>query len=197
MIKTINLFPIIDKSLMKLISEMEQADWNRKTNFPNWKVKDIIVHLLDISIRKLSSQRDQYIYQNNVSINSHQELISHITMLADQWTNAFQNVSPAIISELVDKYQKEYIKYIKVLKPFSISQYSVAWAGEKTSFNWFDIAREYTERWHHQMQIREALNKPLLLSKRIYLPVLETFMQALPFHYSKIQNSNYYLVIKV
>ncbi|MEJ7682555.1 MAG: hypothetical protein WKG06_32810 [Segetibacter sp.] len=29
------------------------------------------------------------------------------------------------------------------------------WAGEKKSKNWFHIAREYTEKWHHQMSSRQ------------------------------------------
>jgi len=57
----------------------------------------------------------------------------------------------------------------------------VAWAGEQQSPNWFDVAREYTEKWHHAQQIFEAVGKPNpLLSRRLYHPVLETFVRALP-----------------
>ena len=38
--------------------------------------------------------------------------------------------------------------------------FSVAWAGESESENWFDVARDYTERWHHQQQIRDAVGRP-------------------------------------
>jgi hypothetical protein len=33
---------------------------------------------------------------------------------------------------------------------------AAAWAGETDSRNWFDVAREYTEKWHHQQQLRDA-----------------------------------------
>ena len=33
-------------------------------------------------------------------------------------------------------------------------------AGEAVSANWFDVAREFTERWHHQQQIRLAIGGP-------------------------------------
>ncbi|MEP7279162.1 MAG: hypothetical protein ABI813_11005 [Bacteroidota bacterium] len=49
--------------------------------------------------------------------------------------------------------------------------------------NWFHIAREYTERWHHQQQIRDAVGKPGILTKELYHPVLDTFMMALPYTY--------------
>jgi hypothetical protein len=38
----------------------------------------------------------------------------------------------------------------------------VSWAGEEQSPMWFDVARELTERWHHQQQIRDAVGRPPL-----------------------------------
>jgi hypothetical protein len=51
----------------------------------------------------------------------------------------------------------------------------------------FHIAREYTEKWHHQQQIREAVNQPDLLDKELFHPVLNTFMYALPHSYRDIE----------
>jgi hypothetical protein len=70
----------------------------------------------------------------------------------------------------------------------------VTWAGEEISSNRFDIAREYTERWHHQMQIREALQRPLLYEDDFFFPVLDTFMKALPYHYRGWKRENGYLL---
>jgi hypothetical protein len=47
---------------------------------------------------------------------------------------------------------------------------------------WFDIAREYTERWHHQRQIALAVGRPTPIdARRLYHPVLDTFCRALPY----------------
>jgi hypothetical protein len=50
----------------------------------------------------------------------------------------------------------------------------VAWAGEAESTNLFDTAREYTERWHHDMQIRSPLgaqgHAEALLEERLAVP---------------------------
>ena len=35
--------------------------------------------------------------------------------------------------------------------------FPVSWAGEEASAGWFDIGREFTEQFHHQMQIRDAV----------------------------------------
>ena len=48
---------------------------------------------------------------------------------------------------------------------------------------WMHIAREYTERWHHQQQIREAVGKPVLTGPEWFAPVLATFAHGLPRSY--------------
>jgi hypothetical protein len=61
-------------------------------------------------------------------------------------------------------------------------------AGEDESENWFDIAREYTEKWHQQMQIRMALGQPLLMDKRYTKPLYDTFMLGLPHLYREMND---------
>jgi hypothetical protein len=70
--------------------------------------------------------------------------------------------------------------------PFAIAPYGVSWAGEEKSTNWFDTAREFTERWHHQEQIRLAVNKAGIMTRELYYPVLDCFLRALPFTYRAI-----------
>jgi hypothetical protein len=62
----------------------------------------------------------------------------------------------------------------------------VSWAGEAVSLNWFDIAREFTERWHHQQQIRVAVGRPGIETRELYHPVLDCFMRALPYTYRDV-----------
>ena len=66
---------------------------------------------------------------------------------------------------------------------------AVSWAGDTRSPNWFDVAREFTERWHHQEQIRLAVNRPGIVTPQLYTPVLECFMRALPHAYREIPAS--------
>jgi hypothetical protein len=69
------------------------------------------------------------------------------------------------------------------LDPMASAEFGVSWAGEDTSLNWFDTAREFTERWHHQQQIRHATDRPGIMTRELYHPVLDCFMRALPFKY--------------
>ncbi len=60
------------------------------------------------------------------------------------------------------------------------------WESLEKSANWFDTAREFTERWHHQQQIRLAVNKPGIMTRELYHPVLDCFLRALPFTYHSV-----------
>jgi hypothetical protein len=52
--------------------------------------------------------------------------------------------------------------------------------------NWFDTARELTERWHHQQQIRLATKRPGILTPELYHPVLDCFVRGLPYLYRNV-----------
>jgi hypothetical protein len=81
---------------------------------------------------------------------------------------------------------KEYIEQLNKLDAFEPAIFSVAWAGQTESPNWFHIAREYTEKWHHQQQIREAVHKPGIMTREFFYPLIDTFMQALPHTYRNV-----------
>lgn len=182
-IHTLELFPVINQKLLELLNSLTPEDFHKPTQFPSWKVKDICAHLLDTSIRRLSSGRDHYHAPEQPQLANYEQLLDYVTRLADSWALAFSAVSPGILIELTGKYQNELVDYLASLEPFERAAVPVSWAGETASFNWFDIAREYTERWHHQMQIREALGREPLYARRLYTPVLDTFLRALPYHY--------------
>jgi hypothetical protein len=77
--------------------------------------------------------------------------------------------------------------YLRSLDPLARAAFPVSWAGETSSLNWFDIARELTERWHHQEQIRVAVGKPGIMTRRLYYPVLDCFLRALPHAYRGVK----------
>jgi hypothetical protein len=60
--------------------------------------------------------------------------------------------------------------------------FPVSWAGEAASTAWFDLAREFTEVWHHQAQVREAVGAPAADPRWLHA-VLETSVRALPHAY--------------
>lgn len=56
----------------------------------------------------------------------------------------------------------------------------VSWAAAGLAPAWLDVARELTERWVHQQQLREALGRPGGDGPELVGPVLATFARSLP-----------------
>jgi hypothetical protein len=53
--------------------------------------------------------------------------------------------------------------------------------------NWMDIARDYTEKWHHTQQIFLATSRPSTITgPELFHPCLDIFMRALPFTYRSV-----------
>jgi hypothetical protein len=174
----------IDILLIDLLEGMTAADWEKQTVAPQWKVKDVAVHLLDGNLRTLSMLRDVYYGETPKDISSYQDLIEYLNQLNADWVKATKRLSPKVIIELLKSSGKEYCDYLLTLNPDDTAIFSVAWAGENESKNWFHVAREYTEKWHHQQQIRLAIGaENKLLDHTYYMPYLNTSVRGLPHHY--------------
>lgn len=183
-IETVALFPQLARKLLELLKALAPADWERGTVLPSWRVKDVVAHLVDTALRRLSGGRDGYRpTAKSPAITSYEDLVRHVGAIADQWVEAARGLSPAVLIELLERLEPQLYAYLGSLDPTAQARVPVAWAGEARSANWFDTAREYTERWHHQMQIREAFGDRTIQEPSLYRPVLETFMRALPHHY--------------
>ncbi|MFC3809373.1 maleylpyruvate isomerase N-terminal domain-containing protein [Lacihabitans lacunae] len=187
-INVIALIPELDKKLFKLLEGLSAEDWEKQTIAPKWKVKDVAVHLLDGNLRTLSMLRDEYYGEKPENINSYQDLIDFLNRLNADWVKATKRLSPKVIIDLLKSSGKEYCDFLATLNLNDKAEFSVAWAGENESKNWFHIAREYTEKWHHQQQIRLAVgDEQKLLEAKWYLPYLDTSVRALPHHYRNVK----------
>jgi hypothetical protein len=158
----------------------------------------LVSHLIDGSLRNLSIQRDSFLDDTNVpNINSYKDLVDYIQKLNKDWMIVSRRLSPAILIDLLEYADKQFYDFLKSKNPNDKAIFSVAWAGETESENWFDVAREYTEKWHHQMQIRLALDKPILLDTEYLEPLYDTFMIALPHLYRDYTNYDNGTKIKI
>jgi hypothetical protein len=91
---------------------------------------------------------------------------------------AMRRLSPRVIRSLLEFGGRETQRLFESVDPFALGS-PVDWAGPQPAPIWLDLARELTERWHHQQQIREAVGAPLLNEKTFLRPVLATFAFAL------------------
>ena len=95
------------------------------------------------------------------------------------WVEATRRMSTRVLCDLLGFTGPQAEAYFRSLDPFAIGD-PVEWAGPEPQPQWLDIAREYTERWHHQQQIRDATDRPGLYEPRMFAPVLDTFVRAIP-----------------
>jgi uncharacterized protein (TIGR03083 family) len=183
------LFREINDHLLTLLRSLAPEDWHRPTTSSQRNVKDIASHLLDGSVRRLSVMRHGYAPPGSPDqFGSVQELIEYLHRLNAEWTTATRRVSPRILVQWLEATGEELTDLFESLDPFGRAVFPVAWAGEEESATWFDVAREYTEKWHHTQQIFEAVGRPsTITTRRLFHPCLDTFLRALPFTYRNVE----------
>jgi uncharacterized protein (TIGR03083 family) len=184
-ILTAHLFPKLDAMLLELLRSLTPEDWEKQTVSPKWKVKDVAAHLLDTALRGVSIGRDAYLAEKPI-INSSADLAVFINRLNQEGVTVYRRLSPAVLIALMEVAARLLAEFHASRDPGATAPIGVSWAGEEKSANWFDTAREFTERWHHQQQIRLAVNKPGIMTRELYYPVLDCFLRALPFTYRNV-----------
>ena len=183
---TADLFPPLHDALIDLLCGLAPADWERPTVAGNWRVRDVAAHLLDVDLRKLSVNRDGFLAPPDEPIGGYGDLVRFLNRLNADWVAASRRLSPRVLVDLLAVTGPAVSDLVATLPPHEPSLFSVAWAGESRSENWFDIGRDYTERWHHQMQIRDVVGVPLLLERRWLYPLLDLSVRALPRAYESL-----------
>jgi uncharacterized protein (TIGR03083 family) len=169
----------VDSMLIELLNGLCAEDWDLQTLAPAWKVRDVAAHLLDTALRKLSLFRDGCFVEKPL-VRSSQDVVDLVNRLNREGVAVYRRLSPAVLIDMMRSACRQSADFHESLDPFAPALFNVSWAGESVSLNWFDTARELTERWHHQQQIRHAVNLPGLMTPELYHPVLDCFARGLP-----------------
>ncbi len=165
-----------------MLQSLSAREWDLQTIAPRWKVRDVAAHLLDTAFRKLSLVRDSW-FVEDTRPRSPQQVIALVNRLNEEGVTVYRRLSPAVLTELMTIACNQSASFHESLDPFAPATFNVSWAGEEVSLNWFDTARELTERWHHQQQIRLATDRTGIMIPELYYPVLDCFVRGLPYSY--------------
>jgi uncharacterized protein (TIGR03083 family) len=183
---TAHLFLPLHQELLELLRGLTLDDWERPTVAAGWSVRDMVAHLLDTDLRRLSFQRDGLPpLRPAAPLTTDRDLVAFINDLNTGWVAAARRLSPRVLTDLHGLVGPQVAALFASLDPFAPA-IGVAWAGEERSAVWFDTAREYTEKWMHQQHIRDAVGAALLLDRRWLLPVLDTFVRGLPYAFRTV-----------
>ena len=181
-------FTILDQHLINLLRSLKEDEWHKPTIAKLWCVKDIAAHLLDGNMRVISIYRDKFWGLKPPAITSYKDLVNILNSINAEWVEASKRLSPALITDLLESTGPVYIQQLAALDPDADALFSVAWAGEEKSTNRFHIAREYTEKYHHQIQIREAVGKTRdIMTNELYYPFIKTLLMGLPYNYRNVE----------
>jgi hypothetical protein len=119
-------------------------------------------------------------------IDSEHDFVAFINGLNAQWVRSAKRLSPRVLVDLYERASTEASDWFELQPLHSPALFGVSWAGEQTSANWFDIAREFTELWHHQQQIRMAVGADSLPDPRYLRAVIDTAVRGLPHSYRNV-----------
>jgi uncharacterized protein (TIGR03083 family) len=178
----------VDEKLIDLLHALAPHEWELPTVAPLWKVRDVAAHLLDTALRKLSVVRDGCCVEGT-NIRSPLDVIVLVDRLNREGVTVYRRLSPTVLIAMMKIATKQSAEFHESLDPFAPATFNVSWAGEETSPNWFDTARELTERWHHQQQIRLATHRPGIMTRDLYHPVLDCFLRGLPHAFREVEAS--------
>lgn len=178
MIQTLPLMARVQEDLAGLLGGLSPEQWGAATACRGWTVRDVVAHLLDGHLRRLSLCRDGHsVPFEGASIGE------FLNLLNASWVQAARRLSPRVLIGLHEWAGPQVLGYWRSLDPLSPAHFAVAWAGEEVSAVWFDCARDFTEQWHHQQQIREAAGAASLLTREYFPVVLSIFLRCVPVAY--------------
>jgi uncharacterized protein (TIGR03083 family) len=180
-IDTRPLFRPVSGSLVALLRGLSLELWRRPTVAGNWLVRDVVAHLLDSTLRRLSFHRDGMPPPPPPNtIASERDFVEFINDLNAQWVTSAKRLSPRVLTDLYERASGEAADSLESLSLDEPALFPVSWAGEQASAGWFDLGREFTELWHHQQQIRMAVGAESLADPRYLGAVIDVAVRGLP-----------------
>jgi uncharacterized protein (TIGR03083 family) len=177
-IDVIDLFPEMHARLLDVLASLSDAEWTAPTVCEPWSVKDLAAHIVADDLIIVSHGRDGY-RGGFIDAGSYGALIAAINEQNEQWVRAARRLSTGVIIELLRFSGERAVAQFRSRDLMAIGG-PVDWAGPDPAPVWLDVAREYTERWAHQQQIRDAVDRPGLKDRRFFAPLLDTYMRGVP-----------------
>jgi hypothetical protein len=166
--------------LLGLLDELTDDEWVAPTDAGHWRVKDVALHVLDDDLGWLSRGRDGDTSGLLPTDGNYRMFVRSLDAKNERWVVGAGGLSRRVVVDLLRWSGCEVDDYYASIDLHGPS--GVIWASEGTVPRWFDLCRDFTERWVHQQHIRDAVGRPG--DHRRFLPeVLRTFVWAFPHQY--------------
>lgn len=175
-IDVLPLFAREEQALMDVLTGLDAQRWAAPTACTGWTVHDLAAHILGDKLGRLSRDRDDY---RTTAPREGERFGDFIDRINDEWVVACRRLSPEVLFAMLVDSTSQIAEMFGRADLDAVGE-PVSWAGDEPAPVWLDVAREYTEFWVHQQQIREAVGARMLDESEFRGPVIDTFMRALP-----------------
>jgi uncharacterized protein (TIGR03083 family) len=172
------LFQLDRAAFVDLLEDLTAEEWQRPTVCPGWRVHDVIAHVVHDHLRKLSRSRDE---QAAPGPGPGEDLPRFLHRVNQEFVDVTSRWSPRVLIDLLRLLGPQLDQFWASLDMERLGE-AVSWAAPGVPAPvWLDVAREYTEYWVHQQQVRDAVARPGARSERLMAPVIDTFVRAVPY----------------
>jgi uncharacterized protein (TIGR03083 family) len=170
------LFCRTRRSLLELLESLTPDGWRAPTAAGSWSVRDVAAHLVGDDLGRLSRSRDDHAPGEPADGGT---LPGFLDRHNAEWVAATQRLSPRVLTELL-AVSSDRLRAFWEAADLTATGEPVSWAGLGPAPVWLDCARDFTEDWVHQQQIREAVSRPAPDDPAAVGAVIDTFMHAVP-----------------
>jgi hypothetical protein len=131
---TRHLFRPVSSQLVPLLRQLSRDEWQRPTIAGSWVVRDVVAHLVDLTFRRLSFQRDGHVPPPPPGeIRGERDFVEFINWLNREWVQATSRLSPQVLTDLFEKASSDLADFFEALPLDTPALFSVSWAGEDMS----------------------------------------------------------------
>jgi hypothetical protein len=163
-----------------LLSSLVPEDWHVAA-VGSWDIHAVTLHLFRSDCGRVGSG-----WGSGGGLDlDYEALTGIIERENDEWVEAARHIPPVMMGNLLS-LSGRWVDRSFTDVDLEAQGVPVAWTGTGPSPVWLDIAREYTDRWMHHQQIRDAVGRNGLKDKEWMSPVLQTFMLAMPRAYEAV-----------
>jgi uncharacterized protein (TIGR03083 family) len=165
--------------LISLLSSLTPEEW-RAHAVGEWNVHDVALHLLGNDFGRLGPG-----FTGGYDID-YATMARVIEQENEGWVGATRRIPAVLLPELLRLSGQRLDEHLGDLD-MEAPGLPVAWSGSGPSPMWLDVAREYTERWVHHQQVRDAVRRQGLKERKWVHPVFEAFTLSLPRAYESVR----------
>jgi uncharacterized protein (TIGR03083 family) len=171
------LFAPDRERLLELLGDLPAHEWNRSTGCPGWTVHDLVAHLVHDHLRRLSGTRDGH---TPAWVAPDGGLASALHRTNEQFVAAARGISSRLLTDLIAHLGLQ-LDQLWVGLELDARGGAVSWVQpDEEAPVWLDVAREFSEFWVHQQQIRDAVGRPDSSEPQALVAIVDTLVRSLP-----------------